>query len=81
MTDPVPTNPPGEPLVSVGTITAVAAAALALLVTFGLHLTADQQTAIIGVISVVAPVVVAVWGRRKVFSPATVARLLAAKGR
>lgn len=65
-----------EPLVSVGTITAAATAVVGLLVAFGLDLTDTQRTAILGVVGVLAPVVVAVWGRRRVYAPATVARLL-----
>lgn len=65
-----------EPLVTVGSLTAAATALLALLVAFGLDLSADQQSAILGVVAVVAPIVVAVVGRRRVYSPATVARLL-----
>lgn len=65
-----------EPLVTVGSLTAAATALLALLVAIGLDLSADQQSAILGVVAVVAPIVVAVVGRRRVYSPATVARLL-----
>lgn len=65
-----------EPLWSVSSLTAAATALIALVVSFGLPITADQQTAILGVVAVVAPIVVAVAGRRKVYAPATVARLL-----
>lgn len=69
-----------EPLVTVGSVTAAGAAVLALVAAFGLHVSDGQQAAILGVLSVVAPIVVALWGRRKVYSPATVARLLAPRG-
>lgn len=65
-----------EPLISVGTITAAATAVIGLLVAFGLDLSDVQEKAVLGVVGVLAPVVVMVWGRRKVYAPATVARLL-----
>jgi hypothetical protein len=65
----------------VGTITAAATAVIALLVTVGLPISGGQQAAILTAIGVLAPVVVAVWGRRRVYAPATVARLLAAARR
>lgn len=70
---------PKEPLVSVATITALASAVLVLVVAFGLKLSADQMTALIGFIAVAAPIVVAVVGRMKVFSPATVRAMMVAK--
>lgn len=70
-----PTPPPSEPLWSVGGITAAVTAVLALVTAFGLPLTDAQQAAILGVAAVAAPLVVALVGRGKVFSPATVARL------
>lgn len=81
---PVPPDPntsSTEPLISVGTITAAATAVIALLVTVGLPISGGQQAAILTAIGVLAPVVVAVWGRRRVYAPATVARLLAAARR
>lgn len=68
-----------EPLVSVSLVTGVAAALVALVVAFGLNLTEEQKTAILGLVAVAAPFIVAAVGRRKVFSQATVARLLAAR--
>ena len=65
-----------QPLLSVGTITAAGTAVLALVAAFGLNLTDDQQAAVLGVLGVAAPIVVALWGRRKVYAPATVAKLL-----
>lgn len=74
---PDPTS--AQPLLSVGTITAVGSALIAALVAFGLKISDDQQSAVLAVIGVLAPIVVALWGRRKVYAPATVARLLAAR--
>jgi hypothetical protein len=72
----VPATPevdaPREPLVNVGWITAAAAALLAALVAFGLNLTQAQTGAVLTVVTVAAPLIVAVVGRRRVFSPATV---------
>lgn len=55
-----------EPLVTVGTITGAVTAIIALLVAFGLDLSAEQQTAILGVVAVAAPFVVAAATRSKV---------------
>ena len=65
-----------EPLFTVGSVTAAAAAALALIAAFGLDLTEDQKTAVLGIVAVAAPFIVAWIGRRRVYSPATVAKLL-----
>jgi len=65
-----------EPVLSAGTITAVATAVLALLVSFAIPVSDAQQTAILGVVAVAAPIIVGIWGRNKAYSPATVARLL-----
>jgi hypothetical protein len=67
-----PADSPSEPLLSVGTVTAVATAAIAVAVAFGLKLSEGQTATIIGVVAALAPLVVAWLGRRKVFSPATV---------
>lgn len=76
--DPVAPGPdaPKEPLLTVGALTAVAAAAIALVVAFGVHLSAEQQVAILGVVAVLSPFIVALVGRSKVFSPASVRKLL-----
>lgn len=58
-----------EPALTVGTITAAVAAVLSLLVAFGLHLSDDQQKAILAVVTIVAPLLGAVFIRGKV-SPA-----------
>lgn len=55
-----------EPLFSVASLTAAATAVLGLLIAFGVPLTDDQQSAVLGVIAVAAPFAVAAWGRRKV---------------
>jgi hypothetical protein len=67
---------PREPLWSVGSIVTAATVVLDAAVVWGLPLSHDKETALLAVINVAAPIAVAVWGRRKVFSPATVARLL-----
>ncbi|MFV2094812.1 hypothetical protein ACFHW1_04885 [Micromonospora sp. LOL_014] len=75
MTQPTPNPDSSEPLWSVGGITAAVTAFLSLVVAFGVDLTADQQTAILGVAAVLAPLAVALVGRSRVFSPATVAQI------
>lgn len=55
-----------EPAVTIGSITAGVTAALALLVSFGLSISADQQTAILGVVAVLAPLLVGALIRPKV---------------
>ncbi|WP_405114367.1 hypothetical protein OG559_09400 [Micromonospora sp. NBC_01405] len=73
---PVPTSTATEPLFTVGGIIAAGTAVISLLVAFGLPLSANQQTAVLGLVAVLAPLVVAVIARGRVYSPATVARLL-----
>lgn len=67
---------PAEPLISVGTITALAAAVVAALVAFGVHMTDDQRNIILTLIGIIAPLIVTVIGRTKVFSPKTVRALI-----
>ncbi len=55
-----------EPLWTVAGITAAASAVIGLLSAFGLDLTEAQHNAILGVIAVAAPVVVALVTRSKV---------------
>lgn len=55
-----------EPVITVGSIGAIAAAVLALIVAFGVDLTDEQQTAILGVVAVAAPIIVAIVTRRLV---------------
>lgn len=72
----VPATPaPGaekEPLLSRAAITAVVSAALFVAVAFGLPITEEQKAAIIGLISVAAPLFLAAWARKKAWAPATV---------
>lgn len=79
---PVPgPNAPAEPLVTVGSLVAAAVAVLALLVSLGADIDDDRQTAILGVVAVIAPLVVALVGRGKVFSPDSVRRLVQRQNR
>lgn len=55
-----------EPLLTAGGIGAAAAAILGVLVAFGVDLTEAQQAAILGVVAVLAPVVVALVARHLV---------------
>lgn len=55
-----------EPLWTVAGITAAVTALIALLTAFGLDLTEAQSTAILGVVAVLAPTVVALVARSKV---------------
>jgi hypothetical protein len=58
-----------EPSAIVGTITAAVTAVLALLVAYQVDISQDQQTAILGVTAVVAPLVASLVIRTRVFSP------------
>jgi hypothetical protein len=55
-----------EPLVSVAVLVAVVGAVLALLKSFGVDITNEQQAAISGVALVVAPILVALFVRPRV---------------
>lgn len=79
MTEHIPDPDSTEPLLSTGTVTALATAVLALLVAFAVPLDDDQQAAILGVVAVLAPIVVAWVGRGRVYSPATVSKLLSGR--
>jgi len=57
---------PGEPLWTVAGITAAVTAVLGLLTAFGVDLTKEQITAILGVAAVAAPLIVAWLSRGKV---------------
>ncbi len=82
--DPLPQVPepgaPKEPLLTVGTIGSGVTAVLALLVAFAVPLTQAQQVAILGVALFGAPFLVAAVGRSRVFSPATVRRMVQRTG-
>ena len=69
-----------EPLVSVSSIVAAATAIVALLVAFGVPLTEDQKVAILGLVGVVAPVIVALVTRGKVTPNAAVVEGLNSSG-
>jgi hypothetical protein len=70
---------PKEPLLTVGTVVGVGAAAVTLAVAFGLKLSDTQQSAVLGLLAVLAPFVVAWLARGRVYSPNSVAKLMAAK--
>jgi hypothetical protein len=55
-----------EPALKVGTYTAIVSALLTVAASFGLNLTAQQTTAILGAVAVLAPIVAAVITRSKV---------------
>ena len=55
-----------EPLVTAATIVSAVTAVLALLVAFGVPVTQEQQVAILGVVAVLAPLIVAALARPKV---------------
>lgn len=65
-----------EPATIIGAITAVVSAVLALLVAFGMDVSEDQQAAILGVVAAVAPLVAGVLIRSKVWSPASVDKVI-----
>lgn len=68
--------PPREPLLRTGTVGSGVSLVLTLLVVFGVPLTMEQQVAILGVAVFLAPCIVAAVGRRGVYSPASVQRLV-----
>ena len=59
-----------EPLWTVAGITGAAAALIAALTAFGVEVSDSQQVAVLGLVAVAAPLVVALVGRSKVWSPA-----------
>jgi hypothetical protein len=74
----IPAPDPGstEPALAVGTITAVVSAVIGLAVSFGLSLTPEQTAAILAVTTFAGPLVSGWFTRGRVYSPATVAKLL-----
>lgn len=73
------TKPPlttSEPARIVGGTGAVVAAVLGLLVAFGVPITEDQKNAILTVALVLTPIITAELVRRRVWSPASLARVL-----
>ena len=69
-----------EPLISISSIVAAATAVIALLVAFGVPLTEDQKVAILGLVGVLAPVIVALVTRGKVTPNAAVVEGLNGSG-
>ena len=69
-----------EPLISISSIVAAATAVVALLVAFGVPLTEDQKVAILGLVGVLAPVIVALVTRGKVTPNAAVVEGLNGSG-
>lgn len=69
-----------EPLISISSIVAAATAIVALLVAFGVPLTEDQKVAILGLVGVIAPVIVALVTRGKVTPNAAVVEGLNSSG-
>ena len=69
-----------EPIISVSSIVAAATAVIALLVAFGVPLTEDQKVAILGLVGVLAPVIVALVTRGKVTPNAAVVEGLNGSG-
>jgi len=69
-----------EPLITTAGITAGVTAAIALLVAFGVDLTTEQQTAILGAVAVLAPLAVGTLARSKVAPWLTVVEQVAPDG-
>lgn len=69
-----------EPLISISSIVAAATAVIALLVAFGVPLTEDQKVAILGLVGVLAPVIVALVTRGRVTPNAAVVEGLNSSG-
>lgn len=65
-----------EPLVTVGSITALIAAALVLGRSFGLPISDDQENALLSFVAVAAPLAVAFIARGLVYSPKTTQALV-----
>jgi hypothetical protein len=76
-----PPGAPSEPLAKVGGLVTAITAITALVVAFGLKLSDAQVAAILGVAAVLAPIITTVWGRLKVWSPATARAAILAAGR
>lgn len=63
-----------EPVLTISSITSLIAAVLTLLVVFGVKLNGEQQSAILGVAAIAAPLVVALVSRPRVTPVAPVNR-------
>lgn len=70
--------PDNEPALTVGGLSALAAAVIALLVAFGAQITPEQREAILGLVAVVAPIAVAVLIRPHVVPVAKIEEVPAA---
>jgi hypothetical protein len=66
----------GEPALKVSVITAAVGALIAAVAAFGFKLTAEQTAAVMTVTTIVAPIVSGWFTRSRVYSPASVAKLL-----
>lgn len=75
MQDGVEVKSSGEPALLQATATAVVAAAIGLLVSFGLPITDEQQNAILSFVAVIAPLVAGVLIRRSVVPKTNVVAL------
>jgi hypothetical protein len=78
---PDPDTTSEEPLLGVGTIVTGITGLLDLAVLFGVHLSNAQEAAILAVVTLLAPILVALIGRKRVWSPVSVNKLLAAQRR
>lgn len=65
-----------EPAQIVAYLTSAVTAILALLVAYGFDIDQDQQSAILGVVAVIAPVVAGLLIRGQVYSPNTVKEIV-----
>lgn len=70
-----PAGSPGEPLLTVGGVGSLVTAIIAALVAFAVPLSQTQQVAILGLVVALAPFLIAVVGRRRVWSPDSVRAL------
>lgn len=61
-----------QPLITAGLVTSLATAVIGVLVAFGVPMTKDQQTAVLVLVGVVAPLIVAAAAWRKVTPSAEV---------
>lgn len=76
---PAPNERAKEPAAEIGIYVSAAMAIIGVLVTFGIGIDEVQGKAIVGAVAALAtlaPIVSALWTRRRVYSPATVAQLV-----
>jgi len=66
-----------EPARLIASITGGVAALITLLVAFGVDLTEDQKTAILGIVAVAAPIIAGLFIRQNVYSPNSVETIAA----